>query len=146
MSWPDNIRFDHEFTTFPLIGLHAITACNDCHATQEFKSAKVVCSSCHKEDDIHMLALGNDCAGCHNPNGWDFWQFNHDTQTKFILDGGHSGLVCNACHKAPAPKKIELAKDCIECHRSDDIHNERFGAACNRCHTTESFKNIRIGR
>jgi hypothetical protein len=146
VKWLDKINFDHDLTRFPLGGLHAITACDDCHTSKAFKEAKSDCISCHAVDDSHKQALGEDCAACHNPNGWDFWQFDHNQQTDFILDGAHGGLVCNACHKKPVTKKIQLASECVACHQADDRHNGRFGTMCNRCHITEDFKTIRIGR
>ncbi len=145
-KWLEKVKFDHDLTLFPLNGMHAITACDECHITSEYKNAKVACASCHEADDIHKQALGQDCATCHNPNGWAFWQFDHDQQTKYDLDGAHAGLACNACHKNPVKGKIKLEKECADCHRSDDIHQGRFGTMCKRCHITESFKTIRIGR
>jgi len=145
-TWSEKINFDHDLTAFPLVGLHAITACDECHTNQQFKDAKTDCVACHKADDSHKKSLGTDCAACHNPNGWDFWQFDHNQQTKFDLDGSHTGLACAACHAVPTTGKIKLSQDCVDCHTADDIHKGRFGTMCKRCHTTENFKTIRIGR
>ncbi|MCF8473628.1 MAG: hypothetical protein K9G26_02945 [Emcibacter sp.] len=145
-SWGKKVRFDHELTMFPLIGLHAIATCDDCHTTHQYKDAKTICFSCHEEDDVHKQTLGKDCAACHNPNGWSFWQFDHNAQTKYKLEGSHEGLVCSACHKMPKESKMQLSQDCVSCHEKDDAHHGRFGTSCNRCHITESFKKIRIGR
>jgi hypothetical protein len=146
VAWGDNIQFDHDLSRFPLIGLHAITTCESCHISSEFKNIKSDCIDCHKNDDIHKDTLGNKCAACHNPNGWELWKFDHNASTKFKLDGSHEGLECGACHILPVKEKIKLSKVCNACHGRDDRHQGRFGKKCDRCHDTTSFKNIRMGR
>lgn len=144
--WTKNVTFDHDFSSFPLVGLHSITACDDCHLTQEYKDTKSNCSSCHIEEDIHKNTLSEACADCHNPNGWAFWQYDHNTQSDFALDGAHDGLACIACHTTPTNGKVTKASDCVDCHRADDIHNSRFGNQCDQCHISEDFNIIRMAR
>ncbi len=144
--WTQDITFDHDFSSFPLVGLHSITACEDCHLTQEFNGTDKSCSSCHVEEDVHKQTLGETCSDCHNPNGWDFWQFDHNTQSEFKLDGSHAGLECAACHTTPTSGPVVQASACVDCHRNDDIHNSRFGTQCDRCHVTDTFKTIRMQR
>ncbi len=144
-GWSLDIAFDHDLTRFPLIGIHAVTSCGECHVTASFKDAKADCASCHKKDDTHKQALGNNCAGCHNPNDWDLWQFNHDTQTDFVLKGSHDGLVCSACHKRPVTGEIKMDKNCYACHANDNIHRMAFGKLtkrCDLCHAEEAFDKI----
>jgi hypothetical protein len=144
-GWREKVRFDHDLTAFPLIGLHATAACEACHLTTSYKGTTLECNACHAKDDTHKKRLGINCELCHNPNGWKVWRFDHDKQSIFKIDGEHKKLHCNACHREEL-KKIphNTTRDCIACHRSDDIHNGQFGARCDRCHTTKSFKDIKL--
>jgi len=145
-AWGKEVAFDHDLTRFPLIGMHALSSCESCHLTGEFKGAKMDCAGCHQKDDTHKQTLGLACAGCHSPNGWKLWEFNHDAKTRFKLDGAHSGIGCGDCHRSPAKaaEDLRISRDCIACHQKDDEHRGRFGRTCDRCHDTRSFKNIRM--
>ncbi len=138
VTW-HSVAFDHGFTTFPLIGMHASAACESCHTKLDFTGVSKGCGDCHADRDFHHGALGRGCGLCHNPNGWDRWQFDHDKQTTYPLTGGHHDVECAACHKAAMSDKVTLSRACIACHAKDDKHDGRFGANCGRCHTTDSF-------
>jgi hypothetical protein len=137
-GWRREVRFDHDLTSYPLVGLHVTVPCEQCHLTQQFKDAKTDCYACHRQDDAHKGGLGEKCDTCHSPNGWKLWQFDHAKQTKFPLTGAHSKLVCADCHHV----RVEVLKpsmDCVSCHQQDDVHAGQFGRQCQRCHTTTSF-------
>ncbi|MBI5615886.1 MAG: cytochrome C [Gammaproteobacteria bacterium] len=144
-GWTD-VRFDHDLTRFPLIGLHAAQPCESCHATPAYKDTPQKCGECHKNDDVHGGRLGKACGDCHNPNDWKLWDFDHNKRTKYKLDGRHAGLSCTACHTTLVEDRIRLAKDCYGCHEADDVHHEVFGKACDQCHTTQSFKKADVRR
>lgn len=141
-EWRETIKFDHDLTSFPLIGLHAVTSCGECHLSSTFKDADTSCVLCHRADDYHKGLLGSDCAKCHTPNGWKLWEFDHNTQTSYKLEGAHEGLECQACHRKPIGKDIQLSGSCLSCHEDDDVHYGLFGQQCDRCHTVKSFKKI----
>ena len=141
--WLKDVRYDHELTNFPLIGQHAVTGCESCHFTSAFKDAKSKCNDCHHDDDIHKLALGEECQECHNPNNWLIWEFDHD-QTDFKVEGAHDGLHCHRCHIEPLDKDRQPDFLCMDCHHRDDIHNGNFGSDCSKCHTQKSFSSINI--
>ena len=143
-SWTEDVKFEHDLTRFPLIGMHAVAPCEACHSSSDFKKTKRVCEACHKEDDVHKRGLGPECGACHNPNGWRLWKFDHEEQTDFDLDGAHKGLNCRACHWRPTKGKVKASGGCITCHREDDPHRGGFGFQCQRCHTTESFDDIKM--
>ena len=145
-GWRVNVFFDHDLTHFPLIGLHAIAPCEECHPTTAYKDTSLDCVDCHKSDDLHEQRLGFECDTCHNPNGWNLWRFDHDSQTEFILDGAHNGLVCESCHIKPVKKKMSISTACYSCHFRDDEHRGGFGKHCERCHITESFKELKIAQ
>lgn len=142
-KWRSDIQFDHDLTDWPLLGLHAVVGCAQCHASKAFKDAPTNCVDCHAQDDVHKGGLGKECANCHSPNGWNLWEFDHGRQTGFSLTGEHARLKCADCHRQPAAD-VKLPSDCGSCHRKDDIHLGQFGAQCQRCHTTLSFKGARI--
>jgi len=143
VTW-HSVAFDHAFTKFPLIGIHASAACESCHSKLDFTGVSQVCGDCHADRDYHKGSFGKACGTCHNPNGWDRWQFDHDTQTTYPLTGGHRDLECAACHKVAIADKVRLSRACISCHAKDDKHDGRFGTDCGRCHTTESFADRRL--
>jgi hypothetical protein len=138
-GWGESVRFEHDMTRFPLIGLHTVTPCEECHLTPVYSDTESGCNDCHRQDDIHEQRLGTSCGMCHNPNAWTLWEFDHNTQTRFELEGGHEGIDCHACHRRPVLKKPDLSSACGGCHREDDVHDGRFGRYCDRCHTTSDF-------
>lgn len=143
-GWRKRVRFEHDITRFPLIGLHAVAPCESCHSTASYGDASVNCTSCHTQDDKHKKKLGPECGACHNPNGWRLWEFNHDTQTDFRIDGAHEDLKCVVCHDKPVKKSPSMSGNCSGCHYDDDVHNGRFGLNCTRCHVTRSFRDLDI--
>jgi hypothetical protein len=136
-------RFDHGRTSFPLLGRHLLVECATCHASKRYKDAKSDCIACHQRDDVHQRRLGPRCESCHNARAWKSWDFNHDRQTRFPLDGAHRRLDCQACHRKPVDKAPVLAASCVSCHAADDVHDGGFGNQCNRCHVTSSFRQIK---
>ncbi|MET0087696.1 MAG: cytochrome c3 family protein [Sedimenticola sp.] len=141
-GWMSDLAFDHDLTDFPLLGLHVLVPCEACHETKPYKGVDKRCIACHEEEDVHLGNLGTQCETCHNPNGWEFWQFDHNKQTRFPLDGAHDGLACNACHDKPM-KSVKLSGTaCVICHRRDDEHQGRFGPFCDRCHNTERWDSV----
>jgi hypothetical protein len=136
-------RFDHGRARFPLLGRHLVVDCAKCHATKRYKDAKSDCYACHDRDDVHKRRLGTRCESCHNARSWKSWDFNHDRQTKFPLDGAHRKVDCYACHRLPVDKRATLPTSCVSCHGAEDVHDGAFGRQCEKCHVTESFKRIK---
>ncbi len=144
-GWGSMVFFDHDLARFPLIGLHTIVPCEECHLMATYKDSPLECVKCHKSDDEHKQYLGPKCGHCHNPNGWGYWRFDHNSQTDFDLKGAHEGMECLACHRKPVERKIRQSMSCPSCHQGDDVHKGRYGRYCQRCHVTKSFQEIRIG-
>lgn len=71
----------HDRTRFPLVGVHAMTACDRCHVGFEvgrFVPTDTACLSCHAADlaravvpDHFALGYTQDCDRCHQPFTWD---------------------------------------------------------------------------
>jgi hypothetical protein len=136
-SWTQSLRFEHEFTEFPLVGMHRIAVCDQCHSSRKFDDAATECAACH--DDTHDEVFAEQCQSCHNPGGWEFWDFDHSAQTTFTLSGSHEGLICASCHSKKTGLAQNTAKECVACHLGDDKHRGEFGSECQQCHTMESF-------
>jgi len=139
-SFSADVRFDHDQTRFPLLGLHASVACESCHADHRFQRTDFACRACHAADDVHRRSLGTTCEGCHNPNGWGHWRFDHDRQTKFALHGAHADLACSGCHKTPLVAGVRTASRCVDCHARSDAHRGEFGRQCETCHAEKAWK------
>jgi len=144
-SWKEKVAFDHDLSKFPLIGLHASVACEECHIDSNYRKTPSKCIDCHAEKDIHKKQFGNKCQQCHNPNAWQRWTFDHNKQTEFKLMDSHADLECHACHLLEK-KPDSLDSSCNSCHARDDIHNGGFGIQCERCHSQDSFSNIHMIR
>jgi len=142
-AWKPAPKFDHGLTRFPLLGKHAPVECKSCHKTPRYKDAKLDCYSCHVKDDKHKKTLGTNCAQCHNARSWKAWDFDHDKRTKFVLDGGHKGKACSACHTQPMEAKVLTPTLCASCHAKDDVHEGAYGKQCQQCHVTENFRTIK---
>jgi hypothetical protein len=138
-NWRQTPKFDHDLTSFALLGQHATVPCANCHVTARFGDARRECAACHRADDVHRGSLGEDCAGCHHPNGWNQWQFDHAKQSGFALTGAHARVQCGSCHQRP-PAEAKLARNCVACHSDDDVHLGQFGRRCESCHSTISFR------
>lgn len=138
--------FDHARSRFPLAGRHVNVKCNECHRTQRYKEAPRDCWSCHKKDDVHKLKYGTACQDCHNARSWPLWAFDHDRRTEWTLDGAHRKTRCDQCHTQPAPagqRAARLDRECVACHRRDDIHDGGFGNRCEQCHLADNWKQLR---
>ena len=141
-NWVAQLWFDHDLTSFPLLGAHSDVVCASCHETAAFHDAETDCASCHSDQDPHKGSLGDDCGSCHNASGWPSWTFDHSTLTTFPLTGMHAGLDCSSCHVDETQSPGDLSADCNACHRRDDPHNGRFGNNCENCHSTSTFLRV----
>jgi hypothetical protein len=144
-TWRGHLQFDHDFTTYPLVGLHVTVPCFACHRTPTFQNAPQACVDCHASDDRHKGSLGRECDACHSANGWNLWKFDHGKATKFALTGAHTKAACASCHVQPADV-VKPSTQCASCHGADDVHLGQYGMQCQRCHVTTTFKAARIQR
>lgn len=143
-GWRDKVTFDHDLARFPLLGMHATVACEECHTTHAYRDTQRTCLACHAKRDTHGGKLGPSCEECHTPNAWALWKFDHATQTKFPLRGAHESLACERCHRSDG--RPELASSCGVCHAADDVHRGGFGQNCAKCHSEKAWKDLRMTR
>jgi hypothetical protein len=134
--------FDHNKTSFALLGKHAQTNCAGCHQKQTsialLRQTPADCVSCHQKDDAHKGIMGADCAACHTSQGWKPSSFDHKIRTSFALKGQHAVIPCTKCHTTPDLKNV--SQDCFACHGKDDPHQGQLGQDCAACHTVDSWK------
>ncbi len=142
-SWKKDTVYDHDFSRFPLTGAHSNLLCENCHFDADFKNVEKECESCHQGNDIHKGSLGKSCADCHNTVSWNSWKFDHNKQTKFLLEGAHQRLSCELCHSQQIAEPLHPEQRCNSCHQQDDIHHGDFGPDCQQCHSTETFDDVR---
>jgi len=99
-AWPVEVRFDHDLTDFPLLGMHRVVPCEACHLSPTFDHDRQTdypltgahrdldchachtqpvddeihletdCVACHEDDDAHNGGFGRDCGRCHLTRGW----------------------------------------------------------------------------
>ncbi len=133
--------FDHQLTSYPLLGKHQTVSCVTCHqgvsTPADFANAPQSCYDCHISADIHNGSFGQNCATCHAPTGWLPAQFDH-TKTRFALLGEHQEAECEECHVNNQYTGTPL--DCYSCHKADDKHNGEYGQDCSSCHTPNNWE------
>ena len=126
--------FDHTAKTgYALIGAHSKAECNHCHIElpegnariRKFRGNPQECDGCHR--DVHRGQFQKDgtlCGTCHRDfDSWSKLIFNHDTMSRFHLEGAHSSVACARCHqnvKLPDGGEIvqykPLGVECRNCH------------------------------
>ena len=153
-GWKPVKSFDHSNTRFPLTGKHQAVECAKCHKPTA-ADPKIVqyrgldfatCTGCH-QDPHHGAFEGRRCEACHNTNTWKGVQvsqnnFDH-SKTKFPLNGKHTELACQVCHKASNFKEPIAHEKCMDCHQ--DPHNGQFKrrpdrGECGSCHQEAGWK------
>ncbi|MFZ1703230.1 MAG: cytochrome c3 family protein [Saprospiraceae bacterium] len=146
--------FNHQKTSFPLVGSHVNVDCINCHK-KESRNGKTFqkfdgipfsnCNVCHK--DPHGGGFGNDCKSCHSEESFrkikNSPSFNHSL-TGFDLEGKHRVIDCKKCHdqRQGTVTLFGEFKDvvditCLTCH--EDSHENKLGNQCLDCHQQNSF-------
>lgn len=138
-DWQRVADFDHSRTEFKLLGAHGKVECKLCHVESPVtKRLTHDCLSCHRQDDPHRGAMGEDCAECHVESDWKSARFDH-SKTGFMLLGKHRDSECNACHKVKGEYR-GAPTSCVGCHRQDDRHKGTLGDSCQSCHDSARWK------
>jgi hypothetical protein len=144
-----NAKFDHS-ATFPLTGGHALNSCTECH-TAGFGNTSSACYSCHAPDfnattnpDHEAGNFSQNCATCHNINGWQPASFEHNL-SDFPLTGRHVDVACAQCHVGG--QYTGTPTDCYQCHRANfenttnpDHEAGGYPQNCTVCHTTNGWQ------
>lgn len=155
---PDNWLVDqvtdlHIENGFPLLGVHAIVGCNECHTSEtavRFDRIGNDCINCHLDDyqattspDHASAGYSTDCIICHDPASpeW-FWTAGAANHQFFPLTGGHDIQDCTRCHTTD--NYADTPSDCFACHQQDyqsaanpDHVAGNFPTDCALCHSTK---------
>ena len=140
--------FNHNKTSFPLVGQHQTISCKKCHSDLIFENAKnkTECISCHQ--DVHQLTLGKDCGRCHTPTIWTVKNITQiHNQSRFPLRGRHASLDCLLCHKSASLLRFDpMGTECIDCHATDYFATtnpshvtSKFPKDCSQCHKDDNW-------
>ncbi len=148
--------FSHPHADFRLVCKHREIGCPACHQEKRrgdvtlprfpahprqhtFLGLQQDCVSCH--EDIHSGGLSKDCESCHDQVAFrPAALFDHGRH--FPLEGGHSRVACDRCHRIPGAASDSSARRlpfaevrgtrCAECH--DSPHRTVFDRDCIGCH------------
>lgn len=171
-DWKREVDFDHNTdTSYRVDGKHKELACFKCHVTSnkndKSKFAKRIyewgqlekktCETCHKNP--HTAKDGKfskkACSSCHVTQGWHVIRtgkgiFNHDTETRFPLEGKHISIKCSRCHEINKKEVYKFPNAerqfCVTCHKN--VHEQQFSGkfnnkSCAECHTAKDFKMLK---
>jgi len=127
------LKFDHQSTSFELIGQHQTVSCKSCHQTLEFNKAETNCNGCHF--DVHNSTTSFVCEKCHTPESWVVTDVRALHQNgRFPLVGMHSVVPCEDCHKNYDKYQFDiLGVRCFDCHAN------KYYAAANPNHVSSGF-------
>ncbi len=142
-------RFHSEGARFVLEGRHLTVPCTSCHPDGRFRGVAFdQCRRCHTADP-HAGQFPQDCASCHDVQGFLPAHFDH-TRSRFALTGRHESVECRACHPIETRAMADtdggpaalvrfrpLSLDCAACHPGP--HLGQFKQGCESCHTTGGF-------
>jgi hypothetical protein len=150
-------KFDHNLTSFKLIGRHAVLQCQQCHKERgkggfvtTYRMPHSRCTDCHADyhRGVFEKKYGNDCLKCHTQDAFvpsTFTLVAH-MRTRFELKGAHAATLCIKCHggTTQGQKRFAFANlKCETCHM--DQHGGQFAkvmgdASCGTCHTTNEWR------
>ena len=150
--------FSH--TTFPLVGVHATTACATCHnppyapSANNYTTVPTTCYGCHVRDftgattPVPHTGFATTCDSCHK-NTDATWARSAPSihSAYFALAGAHVTAPCAQCHNPPyAPSANNYisvpTSPCSACHQNDyntaktpvDHIASSFPTTCDSCH------------
>ncbi|NOZ09417.1 MAG: hypothetical protein GXO91_11190 [FCB group bacterium] len=154
-DWLDmNWRDAHDNTFFPLLGVHKLLECSECHLTINSEDVGLdrpdfACESCHADQfdgvDAHDPYSTRYCEMCHNPFAWAPAQVElHDIIFR-IYSGAHNNrwtdctTECHINENNYADFSCGLNGACHEHdqNKMDSEHNGKSGYAyeSNRCYS-----------
>jgi hypothetical protein len=146
--------FNHNSTSYPLIGQHVSVECKKCHTksyTQPIKHER--CDDCHTDYHKSEFVTQNqnpDCKQCHaieQPFTNNIYTIETHNSLVFALTGSHMASPCYSCHKTNERWSFKnIGSRCSDCHKNS--HNMAMSAnfltpeTCKNCHNTEVWNGI----
>ena len=164
LGWQVSVQsIQQHFNRFPLLGAHAVVACEECHknaAAGNYLGLSTACESCHMADfqsttnpahaKAGTLFAASACSNCHSFDSWLNAKFDHSA-TGFLLTNGHANVPCASCHINNNYNLVIAPTDCGNsgCHlttwqQTNNPVHPSAGAAfavanCSTCHNTVSW-------
>ncbi|MFC2170625.1 hypothetical protein ACFLQJ_01450 [Calditrichota bacterium] len=140
-------QFDHDISSFQLLGTHSTTDCAKCHRGGQYTGTPDQCYGCH-DDDYEEVGdpdhvSGNydqECTTCHDAMiiAWIPATIDHNIDTNYPLTGSHIEVECNECHSAGYN---DTPSECFPCHEEDynevedpNHVNGNYDQECTICH------------
>ena len=81
------------------------------------------CASCHDSPhaDQFEKPRAKACTKCHeSAESFSKLSFDHDLESRFVLDEAHKEVLCSGCHKPDEGTKLiryrPLSRECVDCH------------------------------
>jgi hypothetical protein len=135
--------------SFALDGVHAGTACEDCHTGDPpvYEGTSDECIDCHRDDYAYapMVHEGHEtfpttCLDCHTTASFRGADFTHP----WPLNGAHGVAPCSDCHTGTPPRYEGTSRECVDCHRPDydrSTHpgHDSYPLDCADCHTERNW-------
>lgn len=152
-------EFNHMTTGFPLMGIHATTACESCHVGGVFAGTPRTCDGCHAvgkrivatPKSTKHIVTDAPCETCHfNASTFYGARYNHGTAVPGQCESCHNGRIsagrpsnhtgamllytCDNCHRTsswlPASwNHRDTSSDCSQCHYNHTLGNGRTPSA-----------------
>jgi hypothetical protein len=144
--------FNHDKTSFKLIGKHKQVDCKECHKGSLMTPLKHNnCFDCHKDyhkGEFNTKNSKPDCIECHTNDGFTPSTFTVEKHNKgkFKLEEAHLATSCNACHKKDGKNWTfrNIGSRCVDCHQNEHkgFIEDKFmsNEDCQACHTVKSWK------
>jgi hypothetical protein len=135
-------NFNHDATTFPLLGAHRSVKCSLCHLGGQYKNAPRECENCHNDQiaygkpNTHILTTQS-CNTCHTVSAWSPASFTHNPPEVMGR--------CSTCHngqKATGKPSdhVTTTSQCDTCHKTAGwipatfVHDASTVGQCSTCH------------
>ncbi|MBI3352953.1 MAG: hypothetical protein HY036_10295 [Nitrospirae bacterium] len=139
---PQRPGFNHDSTSFSLLGAHRTLECTRCHSGGKYRGTPRTCDTCHNGQlsygipSGHMMTKQN-CSMCHSENAWTPATFRHE--------GDVLAKPCSQCHNnqtatgKPGNHLVTTAQ-CDTCHKTTGwipasfTHDASVAGQCSNCH------------
>jgi len=134
-----------ERTGYALVGAHALATCEECHVEVDLGAANPIrkfrgtgqeCDTCHIDSHRGQFSKegGTKCSSCHRSfDSWKSLVFNHNSMSRFPLEGAHAVAACERCHRPirlPDGTAVVQYKpigiDCSNCHEILSVQSSRI--------------------
>ncbi|MCY2961929.1 MAG: hypothetical protein NTY35_17365 [Planctomycetota bacterium] len=155
-SGASSASFDHaRWTGYPLVGAHAESRCDACHArrsvaddrgrsfgtvAESYPGPRDDCATCHVDPHGGFFARRPEapaCTTCHTPHGFEVARgdFDHARWAGFALEGAHGRAACDACHAPRATDASVIGPGSVVPATRRTIHaGDGSFQECSTCH------------